>query len=90
MNGSQHVGKCYRGPDGVVRWVTHQSKRGMLHMLWQDERGAWHDGGSLRPRQMIAVLGDEVPAPDPGSTIRVVGPTGTVSEHVVPPAEETT
>lgn len=90
MNGSQHVGKCYRGSDGVVRWVTHQSKRGMLHMLWQDDRGAWHDGGSLWPGRVIDVLGDEVPAPAPGSTIRVVGLTGMMSERVVPSAKETT
>jgi xanthosine utilization system XapX-like protein len=39
---------------------------------------------------VIDVLGDEVPAPAPGSTIRVVGLTGMMSERVVPSAKETT
>jgi hypothetical protein len=84
--GSEHVGKAYRGSDGVVRWVTHQSQRGRLHCLWLDEADSvWFSGASYKPAEMAAmVLGPEHPCPEPGETYKECGVFGRVETRTMP------
>lgn len=76
------VGAAYRGTDGVVRWLRSETRWG-YYMLWLDtDSHTWYDAGYLRKDREASwhlVLGEEVPAPQPGTVFQRVGPLGTVS-----------
>ncbi len=82
------VDKAYRGRDGLIRWVTHRSTRGYLHLLWyHEETDAWHNGGRVKEdRWDDGGLSDggEVPAPQAGSTCKFCGAMGLIEERKLP------
>lgn len=78
------VGEAYRCSDGIVRWVTHRSRRGYFHLLWLEEgRGVWFDGGKMKGGDATFATFDGAepfPAPGPGETYVKVGVYGTPRE----------
>lgn len=75
------VGKAYRGQDGVVRWARNVNRRNSYHLRWLDEeRNIWHNGGVAKKD---TDLGYEVPAPQAGETVTVIGVMGTPYQEVV-------
>lgn len=84
--GRQLEGRAWRCRDGVVRWLSNLSTRGVLSIFWLDEeRGVWHSGGTLHVDKFDArEYALEVAAPIAGHTIRVAGATGQISERVIP------
>jgi hypothetical protein len=80
----QRVGRAYKGKDGIVRWITDRSRRGKYRLMWRNDAGQWSFGGTLNADQWPGSWadGEEVPAPQPGETITVVGAMGTKSEVV--------
>ena len=83
--GADLVGRAFRGPDGIVRWVHAQSTRGLLHLRWLDElSNTWFAGGGLNPKDAPATLCEEVPlAPKMGDTFMLCGPLGTRTKYRV-------
>lgn len=84
--GADLVGRAFRGPDGIVRWVHAQSTRGLLHLRWLDElSGVWFSGGTADPRTLgleTWPLRDEVPlAPKMGETFKLCGALGTTTTY---------
>ena len=48
-NTSTLVGRASRCSDGLIRWITHKSRRGYYHLLWLNESdGVWHSGYMVR------------------------------------------
>lgn len=77
MNSKDRVGKAYRGADGIVRWVTSLSTRGVYSLLWLDEKNnTWWYGGKVRATEWASVDGHEVVAPQPDETYRKYGVFG--------------
>jgi|GEM_PF-4582905 len=71
------VGKAFSCPDGLVRWVTRQSKRGYLHVLWREADGdTWYDGGIYKSDKLVT--GDEVAAPT--ESYKLAGASGLIRE----------
>ena len=84
--GADLIGRAFRGPDGVVRWVHAQSTRGLLHLRWLNETsGVWFAGGTIIPRDMTSEkwpLRDEVPlAPKMGDVFKLCGALGTTTTY---------
>ena len=84
--GADLIGRAFRGPDGVVRWVHAQSTRGLLHVRWLDElSGVWFSGGTVNPWDISSEawpLRDEVPlAPKMGETFRLCGALGMTTTY---------
>jgi len=76
------VGKAFRCPDGIIRWITHVSSRKYFSCLWFDEEGQnWHNGGIIKTSDWQG--GEEVAAPQKGETYFLVGATGFISEKTV-------
>lgn len=74
------VGRAFRCPDGLVRWITGLSTRGYYSLLWLDERSStWFSGGLVRAHSWQG--GVEVEAPKQGERYRLAGPMGTVDER---------
>lgn len=80
------VGKAYLGRDGLIRWVTYQSTRGYVHLMWYHaETDAWHYGGRVKANQWEnggLSEGGEVPAPVAGDTCRFCGSLGFIRERI--------
>lgn len=77
------VGRAFRCPDGLVRWVTAVSRRGSYELRWLDESTqTWHYGGKMKATAWPG--GEEVPAPRPGDTYRRASATGFVEVVTVP------
>lgn len=75
------VGRAFRGPDGIIRWIMYLSSRKYYFCRWFDESGGvWHNGGSIKTTDWQG--GEEVPAPRKGETYLLVGSTGLVSERI--------
>lgn len=76
------AGQAYRCPDGLVRWVQHESSRGIYSVLWLDEeRKVWYWGGKYRKHEWPG--GEPYPAPQPGDTYTLMGVYGQPREMVV-------
>jgi hypothetical protein len=77
------VGKAYRGTDGLVRWVTHESTRHIYSVLWLDEESSvWYSGGKYRKNEAHYIVGPEDFAPQPGDHYILMGSLGTLREMV--------
>ena len=78
------VGKAYRCTDGIVRWVTYQSRRGYFHLLWlEEERGVWYSGGKMKSGDATLAAFEDAgpyPAPQPGESYVLMGVYGTPRE----------
>lgn len=78
--GTCEVGRAYRCADGIVRWVTHRSRRGYFHLLWlEEERGVWFDGGKMKRGDATFAAFEgaaHYPAPGPGETYTKIGVYG--------------
>ncbi len=78
------VGKAFRCPDGLIRWITRLSARGYYHVLWLSEQtNVWHSGGIISAREWKAT--EEAPAPQAGDTYQFCEVTGVVSERTIDP-----
>jgi hypothetical protein len=76
------VGRAFRCPDGLVRWITGLSTLDNFSLRWLDEReGTWFSGGTLRIDKWEG--GEEVRAPQLGETFRMCGARGMVEERTV-------
>lgn len=88
MSDIPEIGKAYRGRDGLIRWVRSKTVHGRLMLLMlHEESGIWHHGGALSPESwQRAGLSDggEVPAPQPGETIRRMGTLGRPYAETLP------
>ena len=84
------VGCAYRSSiDGLVRWVSHESARGVLHLLRLDEeQGVWYGAGLVRRSEAESEhFRERVPLePKPGSSYRVCSPAGVIRERERPGA----
>ena len=76
------VGKTYRDEYGTVRWIHKKSQRGYYHMRWLTDSGEWHSGGQMKaarwvkgPRQI------EIPGPQPGDEVVILGPMGNPARY---------
>lgn len=77
------VGQAYRGADGIVRWVTGKSRRGLYRCLWLNEgEGIWHSGSAYKADAFP--LGDPFLPPEPGESYLRAGPLGSVRVFRVP------
>jgi hypothetical protein len=84
------VGRAFRCPDGLVRWITYLSTLGNYGVRWLDERdNTWCSGGTVSIRKWREWYGgaEEVRAPQPGEKYQMVGATGMVDERVVEASE---
>lgn len=77
----QLVGRAFRCDDGLVRWIIYLStRRGYFSVLWRDDESeVWHSGGIIRADKWRG--GQEVRAPQPGETYRLVGATGVENQR---------
>lgn len=81
------VGRAFRCPDGLIRWITTLTTRGYYHLLWLNESdGVWHHGYMVRASKWEG--GEEVRAPQPGESYRLAGVTGVITEYTVAAAQE--
>lgn len=77
-----NLGKAFRGPDGIVRWVQTRSRRRQTYrVLWLDEReNVWYFGGTIHVAAWRG--GEPYPAPQPGETYQMCGALGNVRSVV--------
>lgn len=81
------VGRAFRCPDGLIRWITHLSTRNYYSVLWRYEyEDVWHGGGIYKANKWEG--GEEVAAPQPGEPYRMAGATGIISEWTFNMAEK--
>jgi len=81
--GEALIGRAFKGPDGVVRWVTGISTRGYLQILWwSEESAAWHTGAICKLDRWPG--GEEVDmVPKPGEMYRRMGALGAPYERTM-------
>lgn len=81
---AQLVGKAFRCPDGLVRWITGLSTRGYYSMLWLDEKSnTWFSGGIAKVQKWHEWYGgaEEAPAPQAGESYLLAGAMGLAEER---------
>lgn len=81
------VGRAFRCPDGLVRWITGLSTRDYFSLRWLDERDhTWFSGGITKIDNWEG--GEEVRAPQPGESYKMCGARGMVDERTVEATSE--
>lgn len=74
------VGRAFKCPDGLIRWITNLTTRSYYAVLWRrEDEDVWYSGGIIRSDKWEE--GVEVHAPQAGEVFRLAGATGIISDR---------
>lgn len=77
-------GAAYLCNDGLIRWVTHISSRGLHHVSWRNVgSGDWHYGGKFKRNDLQSIVMGEVQSPQAGDEVAFIGPTGFQTKRII-------